>query len=126
MTETTETMPNPPAGHSPGAEARRLSRARDGRWLGGVCDGLGRYFGLSPMIYRIGFVALSLAGGTGILLYVAAWLVMPDDGVEDSIAAGAPFVSLADDKGKRYLVPTSGIAYVELGSEESRRVGFFA
>jgi phage shock protein PspC (stress-responsive transcriptional regulator) len=83
MTETTETI------GSPVAEPRRLSRARDGRWLGGVCAGLGRYFGVNPMIYRIGFVALSLAGGTGILLYVAAWLVMPDDGVEDSIAAEA-------------------------------------
>ena len=89
MTETTETIPHPAAEHSPVAEPRRLSRARDGRWLGGVCAGLGRYFGLNPMIYRIGFVALSLAGGTGILLYVAAWLVMPDDGVEDSIAADA-------------------------------------
>jgi phage shock protein PspC (stress-responsive transcriptional regulator) len=83
MTETTETIPNA------AAEPRRLTRARDGRWLGGVCAGLGRYFDLNPMIYRIGFVALSLAGGTGILLYVAAWLVMPDDGVEDSIAGEA-------------------------------------
>jgi phage shock protein PspC (stress-responsive transcriptional regulator) len=83
MTETTETI------SSPVAEPRRLSRARDGRWLGGVCAGLGSYFGVNPMIYRIGFVALSLAGGTGILLYIAAWLVMPDDGVEDSIAAEA-------------------------------------
>ena len=83
MTETNETM------RSPVAEPRRLSRARDGRWLGGVCAGLGRYFGLNPMIYRIGFAALSLVGGTGILLYVAAWLVMPDDGAEDSIAAEA-------------------------------------
>src|SRR5665213_3393590 len=83
MTETTETIRNPIA------EPRRLSRARGGRWLGGVCAGLGRYFDLNPMIYRIGFVALSLAGGTGILLYVAAWLVMPDDGAEDSIAAEA-------------------------------------
>jgi phage shock protein PspC (stress-responsive transcriptional regulator) len=82
MTETTETMRSP-------AEPRRLARAGDGRWLGGVCAGLGRYFELNPMIYRIGFAALSLAGGTGILLYVAAWLVMPDDGVEDSIAAEA-------------------------------------
>jgi len=81
--ETTENI------QSAVTEPRRLSRARDGRWLGGVCAGLGRYFGLNPMIYRIGFVALSLAGGTGILLYVAAWLVMPDDGVEDSIAADA-------------------------------------
>jgi len=83
MTETTETIP------SAAAEPRRLSRARDGRWLGGVCAGLGRYFELNPIVYRIGFVALSLAGGTGILLYVAAWLVMPDDGVDDSIAADA-------------------------------------
>jgi phage shock protein PspC (stress-responsive transcriptional regulator) len=83
MTETTETIPNA------ATEPRRLFRARDGRWLGGVCSGLGRYFDLNPMIYRIGFVALALAGGTGILLYVAAWLVMPDEGVEDSIAAEA-------------------------------------
>jgi phage shock protein PspC (stress-responsive transcriptional regulator) len=83
MTETTETI------RSAAAEPRRLFRARDGRWLGGVCSGLGRYFELNPMIYRIGFVALALAGGTGILLYVAAWLVMPDEGVEDSIAAEA-------------------------------------
>jgi len=83
MTETTETIPGPVA------EPRRLSRARDGRWLGGVSAGLGRYFNLSPMIYRVAFVALALAGGTGILLYVAAWLVIPDDGVEDSIAAEA-------------------------------------
>jgi phage shock protein PspC (stress-responsive transcriptional regulator) len=83
MTETTETIPNA------AAEPRRLFRARDNRWLGGVCTGLGRYFELNPMIYRVGFVALALAGGTGILLYVAAWLVMPDEGVEDSIAAEA-------------------------------------
>jgi phage shock protein PspC (stress-responsive transcriptional regulator) len=83
MTETTETIPNA------ATEPRRLFRARDGRWLGGVSSGLGRYFDLNPMIYRIGFIALALAGGTGILLYVAAWLVMPDEGVEDSIAAEA-------------------------------------
>jgi phage shock protein PspC (stress-responsive transcriptional regulator)/predicted membrane protein len=83
MTETTETIP------SAAAEPRRLFRTRDGRWLGGVASGLGRYFDLNPMIYRIGFIALALAGGTGILLYVAAWLVMPDEGVEDSIAAEA-------------------------------------
>jgi phage shock protein PspC (stress-responsive transcriptional regulator) len=75
--ETTETI----------REERRLTRPRDGRWLGGVAAGLGRYFDLSPTVYRIAFVALSLAGGTGILLYVAAWLVIPDEGEEDSVAA---------------------------------------
>src|SRR5436189_6444791 len=68
-------------------EARRLTRPRDGRWLGGVAAGLGAYFDLNPAVYRIAFVALALAGGTGILLYVAAWLIIPDEGEEDSIAA---------------------------------------
>lgn len=44
----------------------------------------------------------------------------------DAIAANAPFVALADEKGKRFLIPTAGIAYIELGAEESRRVGFVA
>ena len=56
---------------------RRLSRARDGRHVGGVAAGLGHYFDLNPAIYRIAFVALALAGGTGILLYLAAWPVIP-------------------------------------------------
>jgi len=80
------------------SEPRRLTRPRrwsgqngrsEGRWLGGVCAGLGQYFDLSPLVYRIGFGALALAGGTGILLYIAAWLVIPEEDTEDSIAASA-------------------------------------
>ncbi|HWL00769.1 MAG TPA: DUF3107 domain-containing protein [Microbacteriaceae bacterium] len=44
----------------------------------------------------------------------------------DAIASSAPFLALADEKGKRFLIPTPGIAYIELGAEESRRVGFVA
>ena len=69
------------------SEPRRLTRPKQNRWLGGVAAGLGEYFELSPTIYRIAFVALALAGGTGVLLYLAAWLVIPEDGAEDSIAA---------------------------------------
>lgn len=75
--ETTETITEP----------RRLTRPREDRWLGGVSAGLGAYFDLSPTIYRIAFVALALAGGTGVLLYVAAWLVIPEEGAVDSIAS---------------------------------------
>ncbi|HYA09550.1 MAG TPA: PspC domain-containing protein [Gaiellaceae bacterium] len=83
MTETTETIPGP------ASEPRRLTRSRENRWLGGVSAGLGEYFDLNPIVYRIAFTALALAGGTGILLYGAAWLVIPDAGEEDSIAASA-------------------------------------
>jgi phage shock protein C len=68
------------------SEPRRLTRPREDRWLGGVAAGLGVYFDLSPTIYRVAFVALALAGGTGVLLYIAAWLVIPEEGAEDSIA----------------------------------------
>jgi phage shock protein PspC (stress-responsive transcriptional regulator) len=69
------------------AEHKALVRPKNDRWLGGVCVGLGRYFDLNPAIYRIAFVALAFAGGTGILLYAAAWLVIPEEGAADSIAA---------------------------------------
>jgi len=39
---------------------------------------------------------------------------------------GQPFLRLTDDKGSLYVVPTAGIGYVQIGSEESRRVGFVA
>jgi len=46
--------------------------------------------------------------------------------IADALAAGAAFISLSDNKGKSYLVPTASLAYVEIGSEEARRVGFLA
>jgi hypothetical protein len=46
--------------------------------------------------------------------------------VADAIASDAKFLKLGDDKGKVYIVPTVSLSYVEVGSEESRRVGFVA
>jgi phage shock protein PspC (stress-responsive transcriptional regulator) len=68
------------------APPRRLVRAEQGRWLGGVCAGLGRYFDVNPLVYRIAFAALALAGGTGLLLYLAAYLVIPGEHDTESIA----------------------------------------
>ena len=71
------------------APARRLVRDDEGRWLGGVASGLGRYFDVNPLVYRIAFAALALAGGTGLLLYLAAYLVIPGEHDEESIAVEA-------------------------------------
>jgi phage shock protein PspC (stress-responsive transcriptional regulator) len=43
----------------------------------GVASGLGAYFGVDPVIFRIGFVALTLAGGSGLLIYLLLWAVLP-------------------------------------------------
>ncbi|MFH8250366.1 DUF3107 domain-containing protein [Microbacterium sp. B2969] len=54
----------------------------------------------------------------------------PADAVKKAIASalesGSTHLSLTDSKGNSYIVPTAGLAYVELGSEEARRVGFVA
>jgi phage shock protein PspC (stress-responsive transcriptional regulator) len=53
--------------------------------LTGVCGGLGRYFDLNPAVFRVGFVVLTLLGGAGVLVYLAAALVMPVEGKEHSL-----------------------------------------
>ena len=68
---------------------KRLERSRSDRMLAGVCEGLARYFDLSPVLYRVGFVVLTLLGGAGVLIYLAAVLVIPEEGKKDSIAAEA-------------------------------------
>ncbi len=44
--------------------------------------------------------------------------------VQTAITGDAGILRLSDDKGRVYIVPTAGIAYVEVGAEESRRIGF--
>ncbi len=46
--------------------------------------------------------------------------------VADSLDSKSTFLRLADNKGKSYIVPLASLAYVEIGSEESRRIGFVA
>jgi phage shock protein PspC (stress-responsive transcriptional regulator) len=68
---------------------KRLERPADGRILSGVAAGLGRYFDLNPAFFRLGFVVLTLLGGSGVLVYLAALLIMPEAGKEQSIAGEA-------------------------------------
>ncbi|MGH9222236.1 MAG: PspC domain-containing protein [Acidimicrobiales bacterium] len=75
MNTTDETISPAGAGESP----RRLSRSSSDKVLTGLAGGLGRYLGVDPVVFRIAFVVLSFVGGTGILLYLAGWLLIPDD-----------------------------------------------
>src|SRR3954465_2217285 len=65
---------------------KRLERSGTDKVLAGVSGGLGRYFDLTPAVFRLGFVVLTVLGGAGILVYIAAALVMPKEGEEFSIA----------------------------------------
>jgi phage shock protein PspC (stress-responsive transcriptional regulator) len=67
----------PPA--PPPAGPRRFLRSRDDRVVGGVSGGLGRYFDVDPVFFRVGFVALAFLGGIGVFLYLAAVLFVPTE-----------------------------------------------
>jgi phage shock protein PspC (stress-responsive transcriptional regulator) len=54
--------------------------------LGGVALGLADYFDVDPTIVRIGFVALAFVGGLAVPLYLAGWLLIPDDESDRSVA----------------------------------------
>jgi len=68
-----EAMPKPERTSA----ARRLYRDTDNRVLGGVCGGLGAYFGLDPLWFRVGWLALFLFFGSGLLLYLIFWIIVP-------------------------------------------------
>ena len=65
---------------------KRLERSSSEKIFAGVCGGLGRYFDLAPAVFRLGFVVLTLLGGAGLLVYIAAVLVMPKEGEDSSLA----------------------------------------
>lgn len=63
----------------PKDEVRRLQRSKEDRKVAGVCGGLGEYFGLDPVLFRLGFVLTALPGGIpGVILYLVFWLVIPE------------------------------------------------
>ena len=60
---------------------KRLYRSRNDRILGGVCSGLAHYFEIDPVITRLLWVLLTFAMGFGILAYLIAWIIIPEEPV---------------------------------------------
>lgn len=58
-------------------EAKRLYRSRKNRVLGGVCGGIGEYFGVDPVLVRLLWVIFCVAYGAGILAYIVGWIIIP-------------------------------------------------
>jgi phage shock protein PspC (stress-responsive transcriptional regulator) len=57
----------------------RLVRPRDDRWIAGVCAGLARRFGMPPNLVRLLFVLSVLLPGPQFIIYIALWIVMPNE-----------------------------------------------
>lgn len=64
-----------------------LMRPRDGRMLAGVCAGVADYFGLDVTLVRVIWAVLAvITGGAGILAYLVAWILIPNEGQRSSVA----------------------------------------
>lgn len=55
----------------------KLYRSKNNRKLAGVCGGLGEYLGADPTIMRVLFIVLAVFGGAGLIIYLAMWLIVP-------------------------------------------------
>lgn len=64
-----------------------MKRSSDDRLLGGVCAGAARHLNIDPVIVRIIVAVLTFVGGAGVILYGAAWLLLPADDADKSLAA---------------------------------------
>ena len=63
-----------------------LRRSVSDRKIAGVAGGLGRYFDIDPLIFRVVLVVLAVFGGSGLLLYAIGWLLIPEEGESRSPA----------------------------------------
>ncbi|GAA0412806.1 PspC domain-containing protein [Streptomyces luteireticuli] len=61
-----------------------LRRSRDHKMISGVCAGLGRFFDLDPVIFRVVLGVLAVTGGLGLIVYGFAWLLIPLEGEEEN------------------------------------------
>jgi phage shock protein C len=59
------------------AETRKLYRSRSNRQIAGVCGGLAEYFNMDATLLRVLFIVLAVLGGSGIVLYLAMWIIVP-------------------------------------------------
>ena len=62
-------------------------RSRSDRWVAGVCGGIGRALNIDPVLVRV-VMAVLIISGPGVIFYIAAWVLMPDEGSERSAAQG--------------------------------------
>src|SRR5215217_4300459 len=121
---TDETPKTDPAPEEPTQEAtteqipqpRRLMRSSTDRMLVGVAGGLGRYFGVDPVVFRIGFVLSLFFGGLGALAYLLLAVFVPTDGEPDRAQRfGARFQDLGIWRGLG-LVAIAFVAFFGLAA----------
>lgn len=59
---------------------RQFRRSRDNQWIAGLCGGLAKTLGVDATLIRVGLIVATLLGfGSGVLIYLACWLIVPEE-----------------------------------------------
>ncbi|MFA5532074.1 MAG: PspC domain-containing protein [Candidatus Shapirobacteria bacterium] len=61
-------------------QTKKIYRSKDDYILAGVCSGLAQYFEIDPTLMRVIFILLFIGGGSGFLIYLVLWLIIPKEG----------------------------------------------
>lgn len=103
-------------------DARRLRsitdvrRSTDDRMVAGVCTGAGRYLGIDPVVLRVILAALTFVGLAGLILYLAAWLLLPEDDGTPSYAAQWFKLDENEEQVRIVGLIVAGLAAIGLGT----------
>ncbi len=89
MDDNEQTTPADSTGVAGPPPTAPLRRSTEDKVIAGVCGGLGRYFGVDPIWFRIAFVVLTFGGGSGILVYLLAWLLIPEQRAGETLGRGS-------------------------------------
>ncbi|OUZ08575.1 hypothetical protein BHE97_12925 [Aeromicrobium sp. PE09-221] len=102
-------------------------RPHSDRMIAGVSTGIARWLGIDPVIVRVGFVVLTLVGLSGLVLYGACWLLMPEEG-KDRSALGEAFGLEENEKQFRLvgLVIAGAIAIAAILGDSAWGLGGWA
>jgi phage shock protein PspC (stress-responsive transcriptional regulator) len=87
---------------------RRLYRSNRDSVVAGISGGLGEYFAIDPVWFRIGFVVLAFGGGSGFLIYLLMWLVIPK--------APDGYIPPSADRGKLTGAAVVGVVFMIVGT----------
>jgi phage shock protein C len=69
---------------------KKLTRSRTDKKIAGVCAGFGEYLDLDVALVRILWVIMAFFGGWGVIAYVVAWIIMPEEPAPQAAAAASP------------------------------------
>jgi phage shock protein C len=79
------------------AKSNQLYRSDSDRYLGGVCGGIAAYFNLDATLIRLFFIAIILLGGSGVLIYLILWVIIPSESAGNKSIMEATMKKIEDN-----------------------------